>query len=312
MTYSMMMNIKYSMKKNKYVIFILGPTAVGKTKVSIDIAKKIKTEIVSCDSRQFFKELKIGSAPPSLKELKEIPHHFIQHLSIKDDYNSGTFEIDAINKIKELHKKYEKIILVGGSGLYIDAICKGLDNIPKISPDVRKKLNLKYKENGIKWLQNEVIKIEPDVKDHANFKNPQRLLRILEVFEQTGKKLSYFHSKKIKKRPFKIIKIGLKIKREELYEKINNRVDEMIKNGLIDEVKKLIPFSNNNALNTVGYKELFYFLKNEITLEKAINNIKLNTRRFAKRQITWFKRDKEIKWFNINQSDEIIKFISKL
>ena len=300
------------MQKNKYVIFILGPTAVGKTKTSIDIAKKIKTEIVSCDSRQFFKELKIGSAPPSKKELKQITHHFIQHLSIKDDYNSGLFELDAINKIKELHKKYEKIILVGGSGLYIDAICKGLDDIPKIAPAIRRKFNLKYKENGIKWLQSEAIKIEPDIKDHANFKNPQRLLRILEVFDQTGKKLSSFHSKKIKKRPFKIIKIGLKTNREDLYKKINSRVDEMIADGLINEAKKLIPFKEKNALNTVGYKELFCFLKNQMTLEKAINDIKMNTRRFAKRQITWFKKDKEIKWFDINESDEIIKFISKL
>ena len=300
------------MQKNKYVIFILGPTAVGKTKTRIDIAKKIKTEIVSCDSRQFFKELKIGSAPPSQKELKQITHHFIQHLSIKDDYNSGLFELDAIDKIKELHKKYEKIILVGGSGLYIDAICKGLDDIPKIVPAIRRKFNLKYKENGIKWLQSEAIKIEPDIKDHANFKNPQRLLRILEVFDQTGKKLSSFHSKKIKKRPFKIIKIGLKTNREDLYKKINNRVDEMVTNGLIDEAKKLILFKEKNALNTVGYKELFCFFKNQITLEKAINDIKMNTRRFAKRQITWFKKDKEIKWFDINESDEIIKFISKL
>ena len=187
------------MQKNKYAIFIVGPTAVGKTKVSIDIAKKINTEIISCDSRQFYKELKIGSAPPSFQEQQEIRHHFIQHLSIKDDYNAGRFELDAINKIKELHKKYNKIILVGGSGLYIDAICKGLDNIPKISNEVRKIINLKYKENGIKWLQNEAMKIEPKIKEHPNFKNPQRLLRILEVFNQTGKRLSSFHSKKIKK-----------------------------------------------------------------------------------------------------------------
>ena len=196
--------------------------------------------------------------------------------------------------------------------MYIDAICKGLDDIPKIAPAIRRKFNLKYKENGIKWLQSEAIKIEPDIKDHANFKNPQRLLRILEVFDQTGKKLSSFHSKKIKKRPFKIIKIGLKINREDLYKKINSRVDEMIADGLIDEAKKLIPFKEKNALNTVGYKELFCFLKNQITLEKAINDIKMNTRRFAKRQITWFKKDKEIIWFDINESDEIIKFISKL
>jgi tRNA dimethylallyltransferase len=300
------------MQKNKYAIFIVGPTAVGKTKISIDIAKKINTEIISCDSRQFYKELKIGSAPPSFQEQQEIRHHFIQHLSIKDDYNAGKFELDAINKIKELHKKYNKIILVGGSGLYIDAICKGFDNIPKISNEVRKKINLKYKENGIKWLQNEAMKIEPKIKEHPNFKNPQRLLRILEVFNQTGKRLSSFHSNKIKKRPFKIIKIGLKMSREDLYSKINNRVDVMIQNGLIDEVVSLSNYKHKNALNTVGYKELFYFIKHETTLEKTINEIKMNTRRFAKRQITWFKKDKEIQWFESHQTKEIIEFISKL
>lgn len=300
------------MQKDKYAIFIVGPTAVGKTKISIDIAKKINTEIISCDSRQFYKELKIGSAPPSFQEQQEIRHHFIQNLSIKDDYNAGKFELDAINKINELHKKYNKIILVGGSGLYIDAICKGLDNIPKISNEVRKKINLKYKENGIKWLQSEVMKIEPKIKKHPNFKNPQRLLRILEVFNQTGKRLSSFHSKKIKKRPFKIVKIGLKINREDLYKKINNRVDVMIQNGLMDEVISLSNYKNKNALNTVGYKELFYFIKHETTLEKTINEIKKNTRRFAKRQITWFKKDKEIQWFESHKTKEIIEFISKL
>ena len=300
------------MQKDKYAIFIVGPTAVGKTKISIDIAKKINTEIISCDSRQFYKELKIGSAPPSFQEQQEIRHHFIQNLSIKDDYNAGKFELDAINKINELHKKYNKIILVGGSGLYIDAICKGLDNIPKISNEVRKKINLKYKENGIKWLQSEVMKIEPKIKKHPNFKNPQRLLRILEVFNQTGKRLSSFHSKKIKKRPFKIVKIGLKINREDLYKKINNRVDVMIQNGLMDEVISLSNYKNKNALNTVGYKELFYFIKHETTLEKTINEIKMNTRRFAKRQITWFKKDKEIQWFESHQTKAIIEFISKL
>ena len=300
------------MQKNKYAIFIVGPTAIGKTKISIDIAKQINTEIISCDSRQFYKELKIGSAPPSFKEQQEIKHHFIQNLSIEDDYNAGKFELDAINIINELHAKYNKIILVGGSGLYIDAICKGLDNIPKTSIEVRKKLNLQYKENGIKWLQNEAVKIEPKIQENPNFKNPQRLLRILEVFNETGEKLSSFHSKKIKTRPFKIIKIGLKMNREDLYERINNRVDIMMKNGLMNEVKSLSNYQHKNALNTVGYKELFYFIKNKTTLEKAINEIKMNTRRFAKRQITWFNKDKGIKWFESNQTNKIIDFISKL
>lgn len=301
------------MKQNtKQVILIIGPTAIGKTKLSIKLAKKFKTEIVSCDSRQFYKELKIGSAPPNANELLEVKHHFIHNLSVTEDYNAGKFESDAMMKIKELHKKYDKVIIVGGSGLYIDAICRGFDKMPKISEKTRIDINLEYQKKGLTWLQKEAKKIEPKLAQKYDIQNPHRLLRILELYKETGKKLSSFRSNKAKKRPFKIIKIGLDMKRELLYQRINRRVDNMINEGLLEEVNTLMKFRNKNALQTVGYKELFLFLEGQCTLEEAIEDIKQNTRRFAKRQITWFKRDNEITWFKQNEIMEIEKIISKL
>ena len=306
-----LMNLE-NMIKPKTVIFILGPTAIGKTTLSINIAKKLNTEIISCDSRQFYKELLIGAAPPNFQELSEIKHHFIHHLSVKNDYNAGDFEIDGINKITELHKKYNTIVSVGGSGLYINAICKGFDKIPKASTDLRDILNNEFNQKGIIWLQKEVKKIDPIFFNTCDINNPQRLLRALEVYKSTGKKISSLRSETKKIRPFKIIKIGLEIPRLLLYERINNRVDKMIKDGLLEEVKSLLHFQNKNALQTVGYRELFEFYNHNCSLEEAISNIKQNTRKLAKRQLTWFKRDKDIKWFNPNETKKINAFISKL
>jgi len=296
----------------KRVIFILGPTAIGKTKLSIDLAKTLSTEIISCDSRQFYKELKVGSAPPNKAELSQIKHHFIQNLSVTEEYSAGKFEIDAIKLIKKLHQKNNTIIIVGGSGLYVDAICKGFDNFPKISKKVRKEVNEKYHIKGLSWLQKKVKKVDPEFYLNHDINNPQRLLRVLEIFRETGKKRSSFISNTTKSRPFKITKIGLNIEREILYSQINKRVDNMIKKGLLNEVISLKKFQHKNALQTVGYKELFGFLDKKYSLEKSIENIKRNTRRFAKRQITWFRKDKEIKWFNPNQTREIKEFILKL
>ena len=300
------------MKKNtKQVIFIIGPTAIGKTSLAIKLAKAIQCEIISCDSRQFYKELKIGTAPPSTEELAEVKHHFIQNLSIKDNYNAGEFELDALNKIEELHKKNNSVIVVGGSGLYINAICKGFDKIPKVSSTNREwAINL-YKKNGLDWLQKEVKTIDPDFYAHNDIQNPNRLLRQLEVFKQTGEPVSRFKSNTIKKRHFKIIKIGLNMQRSLLYERINKRVDTMIKSGLLDEVKSLLNYKDFNALQTVGYKELFMFLEEKISLDQAIENMKKNTRRFAKRQLTWFRKDKEIKWIQNNELSETLNIISK-
>ena len=288
----------------KKIIVIVGPTAIGKTEYSIKIAKKYRTEIISCDSRQFYKELKIGTAPPNDKQLKEVKHHFIHNLSIHDNYSAGAFEKDAIKKIQEIHKKKDNIILVGGSGLYVDAVCNGFNIIPTVSKEIRQEINLLYENKGIEWLKEKVKNIDPNSFTKENYNNPQRLLRILEVYYQTKKPLSFFHNNKKKEREFIIQKIGLKIEREKLYDKINQRVDKMIKNGLVKEVTNLIQYKNINALQTVGYKEIFEFLENKISLENAIEKIKRNTRRFAKRQITWFKKDQSISWHNY---DEIVK-----
>tara|TARA_B100001287_G_scaffold166251_1_gene139734 strand:+ start:319 stop:1203 length:885 start_codon:yes stop_codon:yes gene_type:complete len=288
----------------KKIIVIVGPTAIGKTEYSIRIAKKYKTEIISCDSRQFYKELKIGTAPPNNKQLKEVKHHFIHNLSIHDDYSAGAFEKDAIKKIQEIHKKKDNIILVGGSGLYVDAVCNGFNIIPTVSKEIRQDINLLYENKGIEWLKEKVKNIDPNSFTKKTYNNPQRLLRILEVYYQTKKPLSFFHNNKKKEREFIIQKIGLKIERDKLYDKINQRVDKMIKNGLVKEVTNLKQYKNVNALQTVGYKEIFEFLENKISLENAIEKIKRNTRRFAKRQITWFKKDQSISWYNY---DEIVK-----
>jgi len=296
----------------KKVIFIIGPTAIGKTTLSIEIAKRFNTEIISCDSRQLYKELKIGSAPPSKKELSEIKHHFIQNLNITNNYNAGQFEIDAIKLISQLHQTYDTIIAVGGSGLYIDAICKGFDTLPKVSKQIREKVTLEYKSKGLNWLQKKIKNIDPELYTNSDKNNPQRLLRALEVFKETGEKLSSFKKNKIKARPFKVIKIGLNIERSILYERINKRVDIMMNKGLLEEAKSLHSFKQLNALQTVGYKEIFEFLNNESTLQEAVENIKKNTRRFAKRQLTWFRKDKDIKWFEPHQLIKIQKVISEL
>ena len=301
------------MKLNtKKVILIIGPTAIGKTKLSIQLAKMLKTEIISCDSRQFYKELQIGAAPPNKEELSKVKHHFVQNLSIIQDYNCGEYENDVIKKISTLHKRKDTIIITGGSGLYIDAICKGFDKFPQVTQQTRKKTNEKYKTNGLTWLQNKVKEIDPESYSRIDTKNPKRLLRVLEFFEETGKKLSLFQSHKIKERPFRIIKIGLNIEREKLYNRINKRVDIMMQEGLLEEAISLQNYQHKNSLQTVGYKEIFTFLNNEHTLEEAVANIKKNTRRLAKRQLTWFKKDKTINWYEPNQLAEIEKFILKL
>ena len=304
------MKMKMELKKNttKKLFVILGPTASGKTSLSIRLAKQLKTEIISCDSRQFYKELKIGSAPPSAEELKKTKHHFIQHLSVKDNYNIGKYEEDAINKISSLFKKYNNLILVGGSGLYTDAICNGLDDIPQTPQKIRDRINNEFLEKGINWLQKKVKEIDIDFYQKSDTNNPQRLKRCLEIHANTGKKISSFYNKEKTKRDFKIIKIGITTDREILYDRINKRVDQMIKNGLVDEAKGLLQYQKFNALNTVGYKELFDFFNKKSDKETAIQEIKKNSRRLAKRQITWFKRDKQINWFSLEKEDEIIKF----
>ena len=300
------------MNTTKKLFVILGPTASGKTALSIQLAKQLNTEIISCDSRQFYKELNIGAAPPSKEQLKETKHHFIQHLSIKESYNIGKYEEDSIKKIYSLFKIYDNLILVGGSGLYIDAICNGIDNIPQTPKKLRDKINNDFLEKGITWLQEKVKKIDLDFYQNSDTSNPQRLKRCLEVYQNTGKKISSFYNKEKITRDFKIIKIGISTEREVLYNRINQRVDQMIKNGLVDEAKELFQYQKYNALNTVGYKELFDFFDNKTDIETAVEEIKKNSRRLAKRQMTWFKRDKQINWFNIDHKDNIVNSILEL
>ena len=280
--------------KNKRLIVISGATAIGKTALSIQLALHFNSEIISADSRQFYKELKIGAAPPSEEELAKVKHHFIQHLSVKDDYNVGLFEKDAIAVLYTLFKKTDTLIMAGGSGLYIDAVCNGLDTFPKVNEKIKKELTSEYENKGITFLQDELKKRDPVYFDIVDINNPQRLIRALVVIRESRKPFSSFRNKTSAKRDFKISHFSLEMEREKLYERINRRVDLMMEEGLVNEVENLITYRNKNALQTVGYKELFAFFDGEMNLEEAIEKIKQNTRRFAKRQISWFKRDESI------------------
>lgn len=293
------------------LIVILGPTAIGKTSLSINLAKQFKTEIISSDSRQFYKEMSIGTAKPSKEELASAKHHFIENLSISDYYNVSKFEEEALFCLKKIFKKNKYAIMVGGSGLYINALCNGIDELPDPDEALREELKNLFKNEGIDALKLKLQKLDPEYYSIVDKANPKRLLRALEVCISTDKKYSSLRKQKSKKRDFNIIKIGLTIERKKLCERINNRVDIMMESGLLDEAKKLYPHKKLNSLNTVGYKELFDYFDGEISLERAVENIKTNSRRYAKRQMTWFKKDETIKWFNPENTLEIIEYIKK-
>ena len=292
---------------NKTLITISGPTAVGKTKFSIDLAKLLNCQIISCDSRQFYKEMFIGTAIPSKKELNAVKHHYIHHKSINDTYTVKDFQKDALNKIKELFNSDEFIILVGGSGLYMDAVIYGLDDFPEIDKKVRENLNLKLNKFGIIYLQKKLQKLDPEYYSKVDLKNPRRLIRALEVCISSNKPFSSYVNKKKTKHPFKLFNIGIVMDRDKLYEKINSRVDHMFSQGLVNEVKGLIDFKNYNALKTVGYKELFQFIENKCTLNESIEEIKKNTRRYAKRQITWLKSKNDITYINSSTDAKLVQ-----
>jgi len=300
------------MNTGKTVIIIAGPTAVGKTAVALSLAKHFHTEIISADSRQCFKELKIGVARPSDEELKEVPHHFIASHSISENINAAYFEHYALGKLNELFQKHNIIVMVGGTGLYIKAFCEGLDEIPELEPDVRSRIVNAYKEKGLQWLQDEVKKKDPAFFAKGEIQNPQRMMRVLEVMESTGRSILDFRKNIKAKRDFNILKMGLELPKEELHQNINSRVDKMIKQGLVEEVKELMPYRNQNALKTVGYSEIFEYLDGKISLNEAIEEIKKNTKQYAKRQMTWFKKDKEMNWFNARQTDAIVSMAQKL
>ncbi|AIZ43209.1 tRNA (adenosine(37)-N6)-dimethylallyltransferase MiaA [Cellulophaga baltica] len=294
----------------KTVISVVGPTAIGKTKLAIAIAQEYKTEIISADSRQFFKEMNIGTAVPSPEELAAAPHHFIQHKSILEPYSVGDFERDAIAKLESLFETKDIVVLVGGSGLYVDAVTKGLDHFPEVDAAIRPRLNQELASEGIAVLQNRLKELDPEYFNKVDIQNPHRLVRALEICIGTGKPYSSFLNKDKNKRPFKTITLGIEAEREMIYERINQRVDLMVDAGLIDEVKSLIEHKALNALQTVGYKELFNYFEGLWQLDFAISEIKKNTRRFAKRQLTWFRRATETIWVDFDE--EITVIIDKI
>ena len=294
------------------LITIVGPTAIGKTALSIQLANHFKSDIISCDSRQFYKEMTIGTAVPELEELAAAKHHFIQNRSIFDDYNVGSFEKDALKKLEALFKEKPIQIMVGGSGLYVDAVLNGLDYFPEVDKSIREKLNQQLINDGLISLQNQLKELDIETYNTIKVDNPQRVIRALEICIGTNSTYSSFKNKPKSPRNFNSIKIGLNADREIIYNRINQRVDIMIENGLLEEAKKLYQFKDLNALQTVGYRELFSYFDGTFTKEFAISEIKKNTRRFAKRQLTWFKKDENTLWFNYETDiDAIITKISE-
>ena len=292
--------------KPNTLFVIVGPTAVGKTAVGIHLARQFECPVISADSRQFYREMKIGTAVPTPEELEQVKHYFIGNKSVTESYNISQYENDVLELLPKLFAIHPNLVMVGGSGLYVDAVCNGIDDMPDTDHVIRNQLNELLKNEGIEVLQQRLLELDPDYYKEVDLKNPVRLQRALEVCIQTGKPYSLFRMKVKKARDFNIVKIGIELEKSVLNNQIELRVDRMIKVGLLDEVKSLLSYSDCNALNTVGYKELFAYLNGGITLEQAILNIKNNTRHYAKRQLTWFRKDPEIHWFN---PDQIINLI---
>ena len=299
--------------KTKTLICVVGPTAVGKTKVAIELAKWLRCEILSADSRQFYQEMEIGTAKPDVEELRAATHHFINNLSIKDAYDVGMYEKEALIELQKQFETKDFAILVGGSGMFVDTVCHGLDKFPAISIGVRETLNMELEEKGIAHLQEELKTSDPDYYEIVDFNNTQRITRALEVIRSTGQTFSSFRKGQKLDRPFNIVKVGLEMDRETLYDRINLRMDLMIEAGLFQEAESLLVHRSHNALQTVGYKEVFGFLDGDYDKEEAIRLLKRNSRRYAKRQMTWFKRDETTSWFHPNHLDEIKAYLkSKL
>jgi tRNA dimethylallyltransferase len=292
------------MNNKKKLIILTGPTGIGKTDLSIDLALALETEIISCDSRQMYRELVIGTAPPDEGQLAKVKHHFVGHLSIHDFYSAGRYELEVLALLDELFKTRDKVLMVGGSGLYIDALINGIDDLPTIDPAVREKLWLRLVNEGFDKLKEELKTIDPEYYHLADLNNPKRVMKALEVFTMTGRTYSSFRTGTSKKRPFEIILTGLQMEREKLYHRIDMRVDKMLEAGLENEALSLYPFKYLNALNTVGYKEFFEYFEGKYDRDEAIRLIKRNSRHYAKRQITWFNRYPQMHWFN--REDEVL------
>lgn len=297
---------------DKYLVVIAGPTASGKTATAIQVAKALGTEIISADSRQFYKELPIGTAAPTKEEQAEVQHHMIHNLNVEDKYDVADYENDVLQLLKKLFIKHDFVVLTGGSGLFIDAVCKGLDSIPDISDETRNRVNKLYEEGGLFALQNEVQRLDPEYYNIVDKYNPRRLQRAVEVCYQTGLPYSSFRNNTAKPRDFKIIKVALLWDRNELISRINIRVEKMVSEGLIEEAKTMYPKRHLNSLNTVGYKEIFEHFDGKTSLNEAIEHIKINTRQYAKRQMTWLRKNNDYQWFTIEEIPEMINYIKSI
>lgn len=295
--------------KNKYAIFFIGPTGVGKSAMAVRVAEALGTQIISADSRQVYKELSIGTAVPDKEQLARVRHHLIQHRSVKDGYNASIFEMEALQVLESIFREKDRVVIAGGSGLYIQALISGIDDVPRVDPEIRRRLLERLYEEGLESLRFELKKLDPDSWANIDLKNPARILKALEISLTTGKPYSSFLTRKSKQRDFSPLKIGLILDRELLYARIEKRVEVMMKNGLLKEVQSCLDYRDMNALKTVGYKELFDYLDGQTSLERAIQLIKRNSRRYARRQLTWFNRDKEITWFSPDQFEEIMEHI---
>ena len=295
----------------KTLIVLIGPTGVGKTELSLSIAEHFGTCIVSSDSRQLYADLKIGTAAPTPDQLARVPHHFVGTLKLTDYYSAAQYEAEVMSKLEELYQQNDVVVLTGGSMMYVDAICKGIDDIPTVDKETRELMMKRYEEEGLEQLCSELKLLDPEYYQIVDLKNPKRVIHALEICYMTGKKYSSFRTRKKKQRPFNIIKIGLRRNREELYERINRRVDLMIEQGLVEEVKKFAHLKEHNSLNTVGYKEIFKYLDGEWTLDFAIEKIKQNTRIYSRKQVTWYQKDEEIAWFHPDDIESILKHIDK-
>ena len=297
------------MKEHKLIV-IVGPTAVGKTAVAIEVAERLKTEIISADSRQIYKELTIGTAKPDEAELQRVPHHFINSHSIREDYDAASYGREALALIHHLFKTHTHLVLCGGSGLYVKAVLEGFDDIPDVPDEIREQLTENFERHGIAWLQEQMRQLDPEHFATLDQQNPHRLMRALEVKIGTGQSIASFRRQAKLEHPFQVIKIGLELPREVLYKRIDDRMDQMIAAGLFEEAQQLYPYRNHNALQTVGYQEIFNYIDNQYDREEAIRLLKRNSRRYAKRQLTWFKRDEETVWMNPQDIQAILNLIN--
>ena len=294
------------------LIVLIGPTGVGKTELSLSIAEHFETCIISSDSRQLYTDLKIGTAAPTPEQLARVKHHFVGTLKLTDYYSAAQYEAEVMAKLEELFLEKDVVVLTGGSMMYVDAICKGIDDIPTVDKETRELMLRKYEEEGLEHLCAELKILDPEYYQIVDLKNHKRVIHALEICYMTGKTYTSFRTQSAKERPFRIIKIGLTRDREELYDRINRRVDEMMKEGLLEEAKSVYPFKGLNSLNTVGYKEIFNYLDGEWTLDFAIEKIKQNSRIYSRKQMTWFKRDTDIQWFHSDQKEEIMNYINRV